>query len=100
MSDAPTVFQFVLIAFPSVFFIVNPFSTALLFVAMTQDDSSEKRNQMAWRAAAAAFVTLTIFTIFGNILLQRFSITIGAFRIAGGLLIFGIGMHMLRAESA
>ena len=39
-----------------------------------------------------------VFAVLGDALLRLFSITIGAFRIAGGVIIFGIGMTMLRAH--
>jgi multiple antibiotic resistance protein len=44
-------------------------------------------------------VTLVVFAVLGDVLLQLFAITIGAFRIAEGIIIFGIGMHMLRAQT-
>jgi multiple antibiotic resistance protein len=100
MSDIPALLQFALLAFSSLFFIVDPFAIAPLFVTMTQGDTPEKRTQMAWRAALAACVTLVVFAVCGEGLLRLFAITIGAFRIAGGIIIFGIGMHMLRAQEA
>lgn len=99
MVDVATLLQYALIAFSSLFFIVNPLSTAPLFITMTEADSPDKRTRMARRAALAACVTLIAFAICGDLLLRLFSITIGAFRIAGGVIIFGIGLNMLRAQS-
>lgn len=99
MVELTALLQFALIAFSSLFFIVNPFEAAALFVTMTEEDTPDKRAHMAWRAAVAACVTLLVFAMLGDVLLQLFSITIGAFRIAGGIIIFGIGMHMLRAQT-
>jgi len=47
MGNATALLQFALMAFSAVFFIVNPFSTAPLFVTRTQGDTAEKRGQMA-----------------------------------------------------
>jgi multiple antibiotic resistance protein len=99
MVDLMALAQFALIAFSSLFFIVNPLSAAPLFVTMTEADTPDKRNQTAWRAALTVFVMLILFAVLGDTLLRLFSVTIGAFRIAGGVIIFGIGLHMLRAES-
>jgi len=99
MDDLTTLLQFALLAFSSLFFIVNPFEAAPLFVTMTQGDPPAKRTRMAWHAALAACVTLVVFAVLGDVLLQLFAITIGAFRIAGGIIIFGMGMHMLRAQT-
>lgn len=99
MDDLTTLLQFALLAFSSLFFIVNPFEAAPLFVSMTQGDPPAKRTRMAWRAALVACVTLVVFAVLGDLLLQLFAITIGAFRIAGGIIIFGMGMHMLRAQT-
>jgi multiple antibiotic resistance protein len=100
MGDLTMLLQFALLAFSSLFFIVNPFEAAPLFVTMTRGDTPDKRTRMAWRAALTACVTLIVFAVLGDMLLQLFSITIGAFRIAGGIIIFGIGMNMLRAQTS
>jgi multiple antibiotic resistance protein len=98
MGESTVLWRFALLAFSSVFSIVNPFSTAPLFVTMTADDPLAKRHRTAWRAVATAGVTLMLFAVLGEALLRLFSITLGAFRIAGGLILFGMGMTMLRAQ--
>lgn len=100
MGDLATLLQFALLAFSSLFFIVNPFEAAPLFVTMTRGDTPAKRTCMAWRAALTACVTLVVFAVLGEVLLQLFAITIGAFRITRGIIIFGIGMNMLRAQTS
>jgi multiple antibiotic resistance protein len=100
MGDLTMLLQFALLAFSSLFFIVNPFEAASLFVTMTQGDTPDKRARTAWRAVLTACVTLVVFAVLGDVLLQLFAITLGAFRIAGGIIIFGIGMNMLRAQTS
>jgi MarC family membrane protein len=98
MGESSVLLRFALLAFSSVLIIVNPFSTAPLFVTMTEGAPPAKRHRTAWRAVVTAGVTLMVFAVLGDALLRLFSITIGAFRIAGGVIIFGIGMTMLRAH--
>ena len=98
MTDMGGLLQYALIAFSSIFVIVDPFAAAPLFVTMTANDPADKQKQMAWRASLMAFIALTVFAILGDTILRLFSITIGAFRIAGGIILFGIGMNMLRVR--
>jgi multiple antibiotic resistance protein len=100
MSDPASLAQYALVAFSSLFIIVDPFATAPLFVTMTQDDPPDKRSRTAWRAALAAFVTLTAFALLGDMLLRLFAVTLNAFRIAGGIILFGIGLNMLRIRDS
>ncbi|GIX47240.1 MAG: UPF0056 inner membrane protein [Candidatus Tectimicrobiota bacterium] len=98
MPDTATLSQFALMAFSSVFILVDPFTTAPLFLAMTAGDPPARRRLLAWRAALAAFLTLTAFALLGNALLRLFALTLSAFRIAGGVLLFGIALNMLRVR--
>ena len=100
MDERTTLFHFALLAFSSLFSIVNPVSTAPLFLTMTEGDPPDKRQRMAWRASVTAWTTLTLFALLGEAVLQLFSITIGAFRIAGGALLFSIGMDMIRVQQS
>ena len=96
MTDISTLFQYTLVAFSSLLIIVDPFATAPLFVTMTEGDTAEQRSRMARRASIAAWLTLTAFALGGDALLRLFSITLGAFRIAGGIILFGMALNMLR----
>ena len=82
MGESPVLLRFALLTFLSVLIIVNPFSTAPLFAALTEGDPPAKRHPTAWRAVVTAGVTLMVFAVLGDALLRLFSITIGAFRIA------------------
>ena len=100
MADVGALSQYALVAFSSVFIIVDPFATAPLFVTMTEGDTPAQRSLMARRASIAAWLTLTAFALGGDALLRLFSITLGAFRIAGGIILFGIGLNMLRLRES
>lgn len=88
---------FFIAAFSSLFTIINPFSAASVFLSITRGDSIEKRRKMAKKASIAAAITLVVFALAGNYILNFFGITVDAFRIAGGLIIGGIGLKMLNS---
>jgi multiple antibiotic resistance protein len=89
--------RFALVTFTAVFFVVDPFAVVPAFIAMTEGDSAEKRRGMARRASVAAFVILLVFALAGRWIFQLFGITAGAFRVAGGLLLFLLSVDMMRA---
>jgi multiple antibiotic resistance protein len=76
--------DFAFLAFSSLFSIINPISTAPIFVALTEGGLDRKR--IAWRTSLAAFLTLALFAIAGGAIFTFFGITVPAFQIAGGLL--------------
>jgi len=77
--------QFSLIAFSSLFSVINPISAAPIFVAMTEGSAGERRR-MALRACLAAAVILAVFAAAGGAIFTFFGITVPAFQIAGGFL--------------
>ena len=77
-------FDFAFVAFSSLFSIINPISTAPIFVAMT--DGGIDRNKTAWRTSIAAGITLALFAAMGRAIFSFFGITVPAFQIAGGIL--------------
>ena len=85
-------------AFASIFTIVNPFSTASIFLALTRDLDHTERKAIARRAAIFATGLLLVFTFVGSAILSFFSITLDAFRLAGGLLITAVGWQMVRGK--
>jgi multiple antibiotic resistance protein len=91
---------FALVAFTAVFFVVDPFAVIPLFLTMTQGDPPEKKHRMALKASIATTLTLLIFASAGTYILGLFAISLGAFRIAGGILLFLVGLDMLRAQKS
>ena len=92
--------EFALVAFTSIFFIVNPFPTSTIFVSLCEGMSRQERKAVARRAAVTAFLVLLIFTVMGDLIFKFFNISLPAFRVAGGIIIFGIGYRMLRGKPA
>src|SRR5437870_3433672 len=69
-----------------------------VFIAMTRDDPPEKRRDMARRAAVVAFFVLTLFAVAGTLIFKVFGVTLGAFKVAGGILLLLTSIEMLRAQ--
>ena len=90
--------MFGIVALSAVFFVVDPIVAVPLFLAMTADDPPAKRRAMALRSAFAAFVTLTLFALAGGFIFKAFGISLGAFKIAGGLMLFLMAVDMMRAQ--
>ncbi|MCT4557401.1 MAG: MarC family protein [Pelagimonas sp.] len=86
---------FLVSAFATLFVIVDPIGLTPLFIALTQGVSRRQRRQMALRACGIAFVLLTLFSLFGESVLGFIGISMPAFRIAGGALLFLTALDML-----
>jgi multiple antibiotic resistance protein len=90
--------QFSLVAFTSIFVLVDPIAAVPTFLAMTDGSDRTRRRHMAVRAAWTCFVVLLTFSIAGTLIFRLFGITLAAFKIAGGLILGSIGLEMLRAR--
>ncbi len=90
--------QVLLLVFTSVLFIVDPFAAVPSFLAMTARDSAKARRAHARRGAWTAAITLTLFALAGSLIFKIFGITIGAFKIAGGVLIGLNALDMVQAR--
>jgi len=90
--------SFSLLSLSAVFFVVDPMGALPIFVAMTQGDSEEKRRRMARRAALTAIVILTVIAAAGTVIFRLLGVTLGAFKVAGGILLLLTSIEMLRAQ--
>ena len=82
-------------AFVTLFVIIDPVGLAPLFIALTRGMTVEERMRVGRRALLVAFVILAAFGLFGERLLTAIGISIPAFRISGGLLLFLTALDML-----
>lgn len=90
--------QFSLIAFTSIFVLVDPFAAIPAFLVMTSDSVGARRRRMALRAAWTCFTVLAVFSIAGSFIFKLFGITLPAFKIAGGIILGLIGLDMVQAK--
>ena len=77
--------------------LINPLATAPTFLAITEGDSHERRLQQLRMACIYMVAILVCFLIGGRLIMGFFGISIPGLRIAGGLLVAGIGSGMLMA---
>jgi multiple antibiotic resistance protein len=87
-----------LLIFTSVLFIVDPFAVIPTFLAMTERDTPAYRRVLARRGAWTCAITLTVFALGGSVIFKLFGITIGAFKVAGGILIGLNALDMVQAR--
>ncbi len=90
--------QELFLIFTSVLFIVDPLTAVPTFLAMTQRDVPAVRRLMARRGAWTCAITLTAFALGGSVIFRLFGITLGAFKIAGGVLIGLTALDMVQAR--
>ena len=82
-------------AFVTILVTIDPPGLAPLFLALTGGMNRAERMQVSLRASLTAFVVLALFAIAGARILGAFGITLPAFRVAGGLLLFYIAFEMI-----
>jgi multiple antibiotic resistance protein len=86
---------FLITAFATLFVVIDPPGLVPLFIALTQGMSPAERRAMAARACLIALVLLTLFGLAGEAVLNFIGISMPAFRIAGGILLFLTALDML-----
>jgi len=77
--------------------LINPLAVAPTFLAITEDNTPAQRNQQLFRGCIYMIVILVAFLVGGTFIMGFFGISIPGLRIAGGLLVAGIGSGMLMA---
>ena len=82
-------------AFVTLFVVIDPIGLTPIFIALTRGATARDRRFIALRALGIAAGLLTLFGLFGLQVLAVFGITMPAFRIAGGLLLFLTALDVL-----
>lgn len=78
--------------------IINPLAGVPTFLAITEGDSDRRRREQARKGCLYMVGILVSFLIGGTFIMSFFGISIPGLRIAGGILMTGIGMGMLAAQ--
>jgi multiple antibiotic resistance protein len=82
-------------AFVTILVTIDPPGLAPLFLAVTRGMTRDERKQVSIRASVIGFLILAIFALAGAFILNLFGITLPAFRVAGGILLFVIAFDMI-----
>ncbi|WP_179334896.1 MarC family protein [Winogradskyella costae] len=91
---------FCITVFTGFFAITNPISNMTVFVALTQGANKKTKDDINKRANIIAFIIVTVFVLLGKFIFELFNISIPAFKITGGILIFFIGFEMLQSKQS
>ncbi len=82
-------------AFVTMFVVIDPIGLTPMFIALTRGEDTRRRRSIALRACLIAAVLLMVFGLFGEALLGGIGISMPAFQIAGGILLFLTALDML-----
>jgi len=93
-------FTYALTVFMSFFAIMNPIANTPIFLGLVEGESSESKKKIAKTASITAFLIVVSFVIAGKYIFELFGITIPAFKITGGILIFYVGFEMLMSHKS
>ena len=86
-------------AFVTFFVVLDPLGMGPIFIALTRGETPAFRRKMAIRGTVIAAIILLVFAFAGDLLLRSLGVSIAAFRIAGGVLLFLISFDMLFARA-
>ncbi|BAX55053.1 inner membrane protein [Photobacterium damselae subsp. piscicida] len=87
-------------AFMGFFAMMNPFANTAVFVGMTGGLPAKQVRAIAFKALVTAFAIIAAFSFLEKGIFEVFGITLPALRMAGGVLVFLVGYHMLQGNSS
>ncbi len=91
-------YGFVLLSLSSMFAVIDPLGCIPFFSGLTAGKSDRVKRNILIKALLISAAVLLVFAYVGSYVLAAFGITISAFRIAGGVIFFGIGLDMLQSQ--
>lgn len=87
-------------AFVTLFVVIDPVGVATIFAALTINENEAHRRRMAFKGTLISALILLAFTLVGAWLLETLGISLPAFRIAGGILLFFLAIDMVLARDS
>ncbi|MFT6205252.1 MAG: multiple antibiotic resistance protein [Spirosomataceae bacterium] len=91
---------FSITVFTSFFAIMNPISNMPIFLSILEGTDRETKKRVNRKSVLVAFIIVTVFVVLGKFIFELFGITIPAFKITGGILIFFVGFQMLQSQKS
>lgn len=95
-----SLWTFALTVFTGFFAIMNPIACTPMFMSLVDGYDNAEKKRIAKQGCLTAFGIVTVFAILGNYIFALFEITIPAFKITGGILIFFVGLEMLMSKKS
>ena len=89
---------FFIYGFVSLLAIVNPIGGLITFISLTSGIHEDEKKYIARRSVMIAFFMALVFALSGELILRFFGITVDSLRVAGGILLFIVALHMLYAK--
>ena len=86
--------------FMAFFAIMNPIANTAAFAGLASEMSKQEQSLVAAKSIIFTFIIVVLFSILGKSIFQLFGITLPALRIAGGILVFLVGYHMLHGQGS
>ncbi len=93
-----SILQFFLLAFTSLFTMINPMGVIPVYTTLTSGMTSKQAASIALKATSTALIVLLLFTFGGNFIFNIFNISVNGLRVVGGILFFLSGYDMLRGK--
>ena len=91
---------YTLTVFTGFFAIMNPIANTPIFLGLVDGENTQAKKNIAKTSTITAFIIVTSFIILGKYIFELFGITIPAFKITGGILIFYVGFEMLMSTKS
>ena len=91
---------FAIQAFVTLFVIMDPPGATPIFLALVSKKAPKVRRRLAWQAAAVSLFVITVFALFGRLILNYLTVSIEALQAAGGLLLLLISLELLTGRTA
>lgn len=91
---------YALTVFTGFFAIMNPVANTPIFLSLVGGENADVQKKIARKASVTAFIIVAAFIVAGKYIFELFGITIPAFKIAGGVLIFYVGFEMLMSKKS
>ncbi|MCL1095106.1 MarC family protein [Shewanella kaireitica] len=92
--------EHLLTVFMAFFAIMNPIANTTVFAGLTAGMSNTEQRKIAFKSLMVTFVIIVLFAFLGKTIFHLFGISLPALRIAGGILVFLVGYHMLHGQSS
>lgn len=93
-----TLVEFSLVAFTSLFTMMNPLGIIPVYISLTNGFEPKDAKLVAYKAVFTAFIILIVFAVTGKFIFDIFAISVNSLRVVGGIIFFITGYDMLQAR--